>query len=129
MQLIPGLLLGFVLALASAPAFALDAAELRCGWFENPTPGNAWLSDRDGEWLVGLQGGHQAEGQWPDFAPGEWVRTNRAYGYGCTCLEVLTDSRAKRIERILGTQRRVLDACRDDPALSEPSAGGAAVEP
>jgi hypothetical protein len=29
---------------AAHPAFA----EKRCGWFQNPTPANAWLTDKDG---------------------------------------------------------------------------------
>ena len=27
------------------------------GWLQNPTPGNWWLVDRDGEWTIGTQGG------------------------------------------------------------------------
>jgi hypothetical protein len=37
---------------------AYAAEENRCGWFSNPTPGNAWLKDRDGEWTIGTQGNH-----------------------------------------------------------------------
>ncbi|HET7863945.1 MAG TPA: DUF4087 domain-containing protein, partial [Burkholderiaceae bacterium] len=52
------------LADGQAPAAGAAAAQpaLRCGWFDNPTPGNATLVDRDGEWTIGLQGGHQASG-------------------------------------------------------------------
>ena len=42
--------------------FAATPFETRCGWFSNPTPSNAFLSDRHGEWIIGLQGGHQAKG-------------------------------------------------------------------
>ncbi len=38
------------------------AAERRCGWLENPTPGNFSLRDRGGEWVLGVQGGYEAEG-------------------------------------------------------------------
>ena len=40
-----------IVLLHAMPAFAADqsAAKTRCGWFENPAPGNAWLTDRDGE--------------------------------------------------------------------------------
>lgn len=41
--------------------------ETRCGWFANPTPANAWLLDRHGQWTIGLQGGYQAEGNWPNY--------------------------------------------------------------
>jgi hypothetical protein len=52
------------------------AEENRCGWFSNPTPGNAWLEDRDGEWTVGIQGNHEAEGDWPSFKRSQRVVTN-----------------------------------------------------
>ena len=61
-----------------------DKAELRCGWFSNPTPANASLYDRDDEWIISVQGGHEAEGDWPSFSPKQWVETNVHYGYGCT---------------------------------------------
>lgn len=37
---------------------AADKTELRCGWFDNPSPANATLLDGDGEWIIGMQGGH-----------------------------------------------------------------------
>ncbi|HEY2847367.1 MAG TPA: DUF4087 domain-containing protein, partial [Pyrinomonadaceae bacterium] len=37
------------------------ASETRCGWFSDPTPGNEWLNDRDGVWIIGVQGGYQAD--------------------------------------------------------------------
>ena len=45
--------------------------EMRCGWFSNPTPGNVWLYDRDGEWTIEVQGGYRVEGDW------EWRRHQR----------------------------------------------------
>ena len=41
------------LALAMLPA---RASENRCGWLVNPTPGNWWLTDRDGTWTLATQG-------------------------------------------------------------------------
>jgi len=35
----------------------LTSFETRCGWFSNPTPANAWLWDREAEWIIGVQGG------------------------------------------------------------------------
>lgn len=49
-----GLTIGAAAADPGQPPVAL-----RCGWFDNPTPGNASPTDRDGQWLIGLQGGHQ----------------------------------------------------------------------
>ena len=67
--------------------------ETRCGWFQNPTPANIWLDDRDGEWIIGVQGGYQVESdwEWPAFKKGQWVETNGHYGYGCACLRVRVD--------------------------------------
>jgi Protein of unknown function (DUF4087) len=94
----------------------------RCGWFENPTPGNAWLTDKEGQWIVGTQGGHQAEGDWPDFNGKNWVSTNRSYGYGCACMRVIADSTSNEVQRIISSNVRPLRACRQDPSLPKPEA-------
>jgi hypothetical protein len=103
---------------------AADSAPLRCGWFQNPTPGNAWLTDRDGDWLVGVQGGPQADGDWPRFAPARWVRINGHYGYGCACLRAQVQSASQAeprlVLRILSAHSRPLQACRNDRRLTEP---------
>jgi hypothetical protein len=111
-----GLLQAFV---AGAPAHAAgaDRAPILCGWFDNPTPGNAWLTDRDGEWTLGTQGGEQAEGDWPDFAADRWVETNGSHGHGCACMRVVADREAREIRRILAAWSRPLSACRQDRQL------------
>ncbi|PXW92791.1 uncharacterized protein DUF4087 [Sphaerotilus hippei] len=106
-------LLGSALVVSAAVAGPVR----RCGWFQNPTPGNAWLVDRDGEWVVGLQGGHQAEGDWPVFSQARWVRTNGHYGHGCACLTVRVDAAARTVLRIDAATARPLSACRRDPRL------------
>lgn len=105
----------------ASPTASGEKIENRCGWFENPTPGSAWLTDRDGEWLIGAQGGHQAEGDWPDFADNLWVKTNVSYGYGCACLRVKADFKTRRILEIVSATAKPLSACRNDPALTEPN--------
>ncbi len=58
----------WLLALLAVSAEAAPGYETRCGWVENPTPGNWSLMDHDGEWEIGIQGGRQAEGpDFPDF--------------------------------------------------------------
>jgi hypothetical protein len=52
-----------LIAVASSAVAAEPKTQTLCGWFQNPTPGNAWLQDRSAEWVVGIQGGHQAEGE------------------------------------------------------------------
>lgn len=110
-------------ALLACAAATAKPPETRCGWFVNPTPANAWLIDRDGEWTVALQGGHQAEGDWP--APPskkEWVAPDgddRGYGYGCACMKVVTGP-DRTVVRILSAKGKPLAQCRRDRALTEP---------
>ena len=92
-------------------------AETRCGWFDNPTPANASLHDREGEWVIGVQGGHQAEGDWPEFGPKQWVETNGHYGYGCACMRVKVDRETHHVLAIESARARPLSACRRDRAL------------
>ena len=99
---------------------AMSEFETRCGWFSNPTPANAWLKDRDGEWIIGIQGGHQAEGDWPDFKPRQWIKTNVHYGYGCACLRVKVNRKTHEVIEIKSAYARPLAACRKDRSLKEP---------
>ncbi len=92
------------------------AAVTRCGWFVNPTPRNAWLIDSAGEWTIGVQGGFQADGDWPEFSDSRWVATNGNYGHGCACMKVST-GRNRRVLRIYSAYSRPLSACRNDRAI------------
>jgi hypothetical protein len=94
------------------------AAVLRCGWFDNPSPGNVTLTDRDGEWIIAEQGGHQVPWTRPRFGPKEWVAAGRgSYGYGCACLKLHADSETREVSRIESARARPLAACRNDAAL------------
>lgn len=95
----------------------VEQAETRCGWFSNPTPANASLFDREAEWIIGVQGGHQAEGDWPDFGPGQWVETNVHYGYGCACLQLRVNRETHEVIEIKTAHSRPLSACRRDRSL------------
>ncbi|MBU0748202.1 MAG: DUF4087 domain-containing protein [Gammaproteobacteria bacterium] len=94
--------------------------ENRCGWFHNPTPNNATLTDRDGEWVVSTQGGDSAEGDWPVFTDAQWKKTNGHYGYGCACMKVVVDRGDQRVLRIASATAKPLKACREDRALPKP---------
>ncbi|WP_339070163.1 DUF4087 domain-containing protein [Pseudomonas idahonensis] len=110
-----------LLTLLALPASAAPAkVERRCGWFENPTPANATLTDRDGVWEIASQGGYQAEGEWPTFNDQQWVRTNNHYGYGCACVSANADPQTHRLDHLHKAKARPLSACRDDPSLYEP---------
>lgn len=100
---------------------AARASSVRCGWLDNPTPGNASLHDKDGEWTIAVQGGHQAKGDWPpSFKPGQWIRRGHgSYGYGCACLTVEVDVEEKNILNILSGEARPLSVCRKDRAIAK----------
>jgi Protein of unknown function (DUF4087) len=102
--------------LAAAPQ---SAPQTRCGWLQNPTPANWWLIDRDGEWLIGAQGGYQAPGmdEMPDMSTGGWVEVNGHHGYGCACMSVTTDARSRRVTRIFSARPVPLRQCRADRRL------------
>ena len=81
----------------STQAAEAAKAQLRCGWFLNPTPSNAVLVE-----------------------PSQWVSIGVAsYGYGCACLRVLTDEAHHRIARIVSAKPKALAACRRDKALKK----------
>ena len=107
-----------------APAAAPTAPEpaRRCGWLHNPTPGNWWLTDRDGEWILATQGGRAAEGMadMPDMSAHDWQKTNGHYGFGCACLTVAAEPETRTVLRIADPQPRPLAQCRADPALPPP---------
>lgn len=116
------LLLSAAAIVGGSPAPPAEAGaarfETRCGWFSNPTPGNAWLHDREGDWTVGVQGGHQAEGDWPSFGRRQWVLTNvGSYGYGCACLQVRVNRETREVLEIRRARARPLSACRRDRSL------------
>lgn len=103
----------FALALLAA------APQTRCGWLQNPTPANWWLIDRDGEWLIGAQGGYQAPGMddMPDMSARGWVEVNGHNGYGCACMSVATDARSRRVTHIYAARPVPLRQCRADRRL------------
>lgn len=105
--------------LLSVTTGAAQPPERRCGWLDNPTPANWWLRDRDGEWVLSLQGGPPAPGMdaMPDMTTAGWVQTNGNYGYGCACLSVVTDPRTRRVLRVLAAQPLPISRCRADRAL------------
>ncbi len=98
-----------------------DLFETRCGWFSNPTPGNISLYDRDGEWIIGIQGGHQVKGdwEWPVFRPKQWIATNVHYGYGCACFEMKVDHLTHHVTEIRNSHAKSLKSCRQDRSLKK----------
>lgn len=112
---------GAITLSALTPSHAAQSAERRCGWFENPTPANATLTDRNGTWEIASQGGYQAEGEWPEFDATRWIRTGYGnYGYGCACVTAVTDPHTHRMNKLEKATARPLEVCRKDRALKEP---------
>ena len=111
--------------IAISPAIA---AETRCGWYMNPTPGNLWLMDKDATWTITSQAqalGPDATGaeNTPDFDPSQFVETNNpgsGYGYGCACMSVTTDAATERITEIFSGETKPLATCEADKSLPKP---------
>ena len=103
------------LILVAAPALA----ETRCGWIDNPTPGNWFLTDRDGAWALGLQGvdlgNNWLDVDVPEFA--EWASDGGRAGFGCGCFEGTVDRRSGDASWISSVRALPLSRCHDDPAL------------
>lgn len=109
-------------ALSLALALPTLAAETRCGWIQNPTPGNWWLDDAQNTWTIMTQGGNdEPEGMdlIPDISEHDYVKTNGNYGYACACMSVETDGE-ERITQILSFRQLPLAKCRNDKALKFP---------
>jgi hypothetical protein len=118
---LPILLCAVLFASAAQAQEPPAKTQTRCGWFDNPTPGNASLFDRDGEWVIGIQGGHQAEGDWPTFSDTQWVITNSGdHGHGCACMDAVVSARTHEVARITAARAKPLATCRRDHALKEP---------
>jgi hypothetical protein len=115
---------GFCLAVGPLSA---TAAERRCGWLSNPTPGDLFLTDRQGAWWITSQAealGPNAKGMEavPRFDERQFVETNvpgSGHGYGCACLIVETNATVKplRIIKVVSGQILPLAKCRSDRSL------------
>lgn len=124
-SVISGFVMVMGLSLAGSPALA---AERRCGWYMNPTPGNLLLIDKQGEWWITSQmqaNGPDAIGadnKAPDFDDKQYVQTQpNGYGYGCACMTVETDAKAMRITRVFAGETVPLARCKKDPTLPPPA--------
>jgi len=108
------------LMLLSAPTLA---AETRCGWLQNPTPGNIWLDDSEGSWVLSTQGSQDEPlgmDNIPDFSERDFVRTNGYYGYACACMKVESDRATRQITAVYSFRQLPLSQCTKDKALPAP---------
>ena len=116
-----------VVTVLVAIALPASARENRCGWYMNPTPGNLLLLDKDDEWWITSQmqgNGPDAEGadaKAPNFDDKQYVKTqSNGYGYGCACLDVETDPKAKKITKVYGGTIKPIAQCKADKSLPAP---------
>lgn len=108
----------FVLSvLVSSSVFA--KVETRCGWISNPTPANYWIVDADDLWVIGAQGGYQAEGEDLNYPESEdqMVYTNGNYGYWCGCIKGDFDKSNSLVLKVISSFPKTLKACLEDPNL------------
>ena len=92
----------------------------RCGWIVNPTPGNWWLTDSKGDWVLATQGSdNEALGMENigDISAHDYKATNGNYGYACGCMKVEDDEAAKRITAIYSFKQLPLSKCLKDKNL------------
>jgi Protein of unknown function (DUF4087) len=111
-----------IVALIFAASLYPARADERCGWLENPTPGNWWLKDSHGLWIISAQGGPYAEGveKITPPTPDRFVATNGQYGYSCACLNGTFDAHAQTMTRVDSVRASPLAICRNDEALPVP---------
>ncbi|MGY4749817.1 DUF4087 domain-containing protein [Pannonibacter sp. Q-1] len=107
-------------SLLAAPASA--APENRCGWIVNPTPGNWWLTDRDGDWILATQGSdREALGMENigDISAGDYRAVNGNYGYACGCMKVETEKEdgTQFITAVYSFRQLKLAQCDKDKSL------------
>jgi hypothetical protein len=114
--------LGLAIALVAAAPSGAATAEERCGWLENPTPGNLWLRDAHGLWIISAQGGPPADGteKLPEPAADHFVATNGHYGYSCACVTGVFDAQTERVARVDAGRVMSLSVCRGDKTLAAP---------
>ncbi|MEZ5741138.1 MAG: DUF4087 domain-containing protein [Burkholderiaceae bacterium] len=73
------------------------------------TPANAPVA-RSGRRMVDRRAGRSpGAGDWPLFAPAQWVPVNGDYGYGCACLQIIVSARGPatrpaQVRRIVAAQ-------------------------
>ena len=109
------------------------AWEKRCGWYQNPTPGNHWVLDRHAKWVMSSQGKDlennfgYAERKGPDlWKTGDWVKP---YPDVCGCLEGTFGEISEgdsaytswgTIIHIETIEHLPIERCEDDPNLFPP---------
>ena len=118
--LLSGVLIASCLVSANASA---GGPLTRCGWVSNPTPGNWYLTDGDGDWTLATQGSDEEAAGMDvigDISAGDYKATNGNYGYACGCMKVSDDPANMRITEVFSFRQSKLAKCANDPKLPSP---------
>ena len=116
----PFLAVGLLSAALINPA---HASETRCGWLQNPTPGNWSLTDADATWILSTQADEPNESlEIPSLneKKGWFVKTGGSSGYACVCLSVTVDKQNQRILTASKGKQLPLKKCTTDRSLPKP---------
>ena len=102
----------------------LDASKMSgptrlCGWWDNPTPGNAWLNDSSGRWTIAMQGMYEANGDWPEFKAGQQFPLSAPHGYGCACITARVDRSSRFVYSFTDAKALPPQVCRADRGLKK----------
>jgi len=108
---------------------SIASAEYRCGWLDNPAPGQYQFTDKQATWTITQRGGYQLAAtsmkNLPQLQQNEFVRTNGSFGYSCSCMSVTTDARSKRITSIIYKgKQELLKRCLEDKTIAHKKHAG-----
>lgn len=113
-----------IVSLLAATLFNnVQAAETRCGWLQNPTPGNWFLTDAEGSWTISTQGQNPNDAiELPvlNEKKGWFVKTGGSSGYACSCLSVTVDKPNKQILTASKAKQLPIKKCSTDKSLPKP---------
>lgn len=114
-----------LLLLVAAPVLAQPP--LRCGWWDNPSPGNVGFIGIDGQWDVAVQGVTPLPGASPRFPEQRWIASGiGSYGYGCVCFRPVLDREQRSVRRYSQLRAQPLSLCRRlaaaEPQVADPPA-------
>ncbi|WP_284281777.1 DUF4087 domain-containing protein [Limnobacter litoralis] len=93
-----------------------------CGWFINPVPNEVTFATKHESWIISQQGGHEAQGDWPEFPDKQWAVTNSGFhGYGCACMKLEVETATHFVQKIVDSKIKSLDYCRATLKLKTPT--------
>ena len=75
--------------------------EKRCGYLVNSTPGNWWIGDADGSWIISEQMGYRADGEIPDISEADgYEEMNISGGVACACVDGVFNHKNNKVVKI-----------------------------